>query len=252
MNAEVVGRRMFVGSLAAAMPAAALWTTGVAAQGAAHAHLHGGDRIVDPVFEQLLREMAAVHNAARSGPRGEHARALAAHLRLVAAHGRANDLDGQVRSGVAELVAQHGRDGAMYLAPDRKQALEDLTRFGVKIDDQAFNYPFEPDYVMRSTALATLEREGLTPLFDRLAARLDRIAPELDNRLKQIVRIQDADYWEGYCTSMWGSYTEAQTFAGPVCAIANYLTFVSYACSAAQLAALVLFMAWAWNCGLFS
>jgi hypothetical protein len=241
-------RRVFIGSVAAGMPllAGGALVAESAVPGAQH--LHASDA-GDPVFEQLLREMATVHNRARSGPRGEDARALAAQLRLVAVLGKTKELDDQIRRGISDLVARHGRDQVVHLPPDRPHMQQQLQQYGAEVDERAFTAPFAPDDATLSAGLAILEREGLTPTLERVAARLERLAPEFDERASPVVRVQDANYWQGYCSSIWGSYTEAQSFAGPICVVAKYVWFVEYGCAAAQLAALVLFFDWLWYCG---
>ena len=92
---SVVGRRVFVGSVAAGVPLlAGAGIKAFAQAGAAAPHNHPvAATAEDPVLRQLVREIAATHNAARARrPRGEDARALASQLRTLSVYAKQLDL----------------------------------------------------------------------------------------------------------------------------------------------------------------
>src|SRR6476659_16460 len=130
-----IGRRVFVGSIAAALPL--VMTRGhLAAQAgtdAVHAHPTGGT--IDPILEHLARQLATNHNAMRRDPRGEHLRAFAAHLRTLTVYGRQSGLDETVKARVAALVARDGRYNVLYLQPDRTHLLSELRAYGAQPDE---------------------------------------------------------------------------------------------------------------------
>jgi len=118
-----VGRRVFVGSVAAGLP---LLAGGAAvaqsSRGAAKGAAAKAEALSAKVLRQMAREQArAFHESKLGGARREHCRLAAANLRLVASL----ELDDLVRQGArksAKEHQQHGkRQGLAMLAPELKK-----------------------------------------------------------------------------------------------------------------------------------
>jgi hypothetical protein len=221
----VVGRRVFVGSVAAGLPlimgAGARPLAQSGAAGAAHSH--PGLAGADPLQEHLIREMARVYNRMRRGPTGEDARAFAMHLRTLAVHGRQHDLDTQLRAAAAEAISKEGRDIFLQREPDAGAMRAELERYGFSLDERTRHVTLPHDPRRRNIAVDTLLNEGVTGTWDRLAAFLEQAAPAIDRRNGSIVRVglvgQDAAYWVGFCSGLWAHYQEAQLLATAGCAL---------------------------------
>lgn len=247
-----MGRRMFFGTMAAGLPLLALWTPGLDAQGRAGTapHDHGGATVAtDPVIDQLVKEIGRIHNTAPAGPRGEQARAFAAHLRTFSAYAKATGLDARLRTAASDVVSAQGRDTVLYAETDKSRVRRELEQRGFRVDNRLLTRPFDADYLTRSAALDELLSRGISPTLDRSATVLTNAAPELDRLAASLVRIQDAAYWQGYCDSIWHSYMQTQAQAGATCFIAEYLGFVGPTCVAMQATAMTFLTVWTFNCG---
>jgi hypothetical protein len=249
-----MGRRVFVGSVVAGLPLLAVSTSRGAAQSALHtAHAHLDDTLPDPVLEHIVRQLAAAHNSLRREPKGEYVRAFAAQLRTLAVYGRAEGFDARVTSGVSTLIERDGRDGVLYAEIDRDRIRAELKRYGARADERGLGTPLTLDYATRSAALNAFLTSGITDRWERNAATLERMAPELDRRFSTVVRVSqyDAAYWEGYCKEIWSQYQETQLLSAALCASAA-LPLVGAAfvpmCIAHQLAALIFLMVYSGHC----
>ena len=129
-----VGRRVFVGSVAAGLPLLAS-RTALLAQGGAMAHDHGAIAAADPVIDQIVRQMALIHNSAQAGPRGTHARALASQLRMLTVYQRQQGIDDQARAAVKDMVDQQGRNALLYAEPDREMRRQAMQQYGFRPDE---------------------------------------------------------------------------------------------------------------------
>ena len=249
-----IGRRMFVGSITAALPLMVTRGHLAAQAGGGAAHSHPTAETVDPILEHLARQLATNHNAMRRDPRGEHLRSFAAHLRTLTVYARQSGLDETVKSRVAALVARDGRYNVMYLEPDRKHLLSELRAYGAQPDEKLLNATVTLDYAARGAALDSLLQSGITGRLERLAAILDRMAPEIDRRSAGVLRASrqtDADYWAGYCKQLWSEYSEVQFLTGALCASALIPVIgIAFApiCIAHQLAATMLALVYGVYC----
>jgi hypothetical protein len=207
-----VGRRVFVGSVVAGLPLlATVGSRAFAQAGGAAAHAHGDGAVADPVMEHIAREMAKIHNAMRTNPRGEHARAFAVQLRTMAVYGRQIDLDAKVRSAIRSRIDAEGRDAVLYTdPPDAAQMVKDLKRYGADADVRVLERPVYVDYARRNSVLDGLLRSGMTDAWERAAGTFDRIGLAIDRRAAVpgtsiVVRVarQDAEYWEAYCNDLY-------------------------------------------------
>jgi hypothetical protein len=253
---SVVGRRVFVGSVVAGLPLlAGAGVRTFAQSGAASPHNHpAAAAAADQVLDHLVRQIAGAHNAARARrPRGEDARAVAAHLNTLAVYAKQIDLDARVRAGVRDLVDLHGRDAVMYHEIGRAARQASLERFGFRVEARALDYPVHADYNARGAALDALLADGVSPTWTRIARTLEQIAPELDRRGAQLVPVsarQDAVWYGAFCDSLWADYERAQLMAAPVCwASALPLgSFLIPTCVALEGGAMVLLFTYLFYC----
>ena len=250
-----MGRRVFVGSVMAALPLVATSRGGLFAQSSSAGHVHSDTALADPVVEHITRQLVTQHNAMRREPRGEHLRAFAAQFRTLTVYGRQHGLDDSIRSGVAGLVAKEGRQNVLYLEPDRERMRAGLRAHGVQPDERLLGTAIALDHRAREAALDSLLRSGLSERWERIATMLERLAPEVDRRSAAVVRVsrQDAAYWEGYCTQLWSEFTEVMFYTAMICAAA-LIPFIGILivpfCFATELAAMLLgfvYAVYCWN-----
>src|SRR5262245_31559378 len=139
MNAGI-NRRVFVASAAAGFPVVAAAVYGLAAAAPGDTHHHGvaaGDP--DPVFDHVLRELAAIQQRGKlQGVTGGDARAIAAQLRTAAVYGRHIGIDAAAKRGVQSLIRRRGREAVLALAVDTTKAKARLTPYGIDVDDRWF------------------------------------------------------------------------------------------------------------------
>ena len=237
---SVVGRRVFVGSVVAGLPAVAIGARALAQSGVAGGtHVHPAAAGVDSLTEHVFREMAALHNRMQRGVRGEDARAFAAQLRTLAVYGRQQDLDRQIRAAVGQAIETQGRQGLIWGEPDHARRRAELERYGFKIKEPRNDAWVPPEWRRREAALDALRTEGVTGRFDRWAAVLERAAAAADRRgpVLQVARVrQDTEYLKAYCASLLDDYKEAEALAAVACvmmAVPLVGVIFSAACTAA-------------------
>jgi hypothetical protein len=248
-----MGRRVFVGSVVAGLPLLATSAGrafGQAAGGTAHVH---DGAVADPVLEHIARQLAAIHNAMRRDPRGEHLRAFAAQLQTLSVYGRQIDIDARLASAVRTLIDRDGRDALLYPKPDRDHLLAELRRYGAQPDARIVGAESDLDYARRSAALDALIANGVSARLQSMATLLEHAAPEFDRAGGNVVRVSQYDpaYWQGYCGELWEQYRENQFLAATICASAALpvvgVLFVPE-CIAWQLAATLLASVYAARC----
>jgi hypothetical protein len=239
---------VFVGSVAAGLPLLA-GKSGLLAQGAGIGHDHGAISAADPVIDQIVRQIALIHNSAQDGVRGTHARALASQLRMLTVYQRQQGIDDQARAAVKDMVKQHGRNALLYAEPDREMQRKAMQQYGFRPDERTLNVPVNATHAAREAALDDLLKHGVTPAYDRLAATLDTLAERLDRRRGNLITIaQDDDWWAGYCAELYKQFQYAQLFALPWCLTARYFAWAAPACLALEGGAVVLLIAYLIGC----
>lgn len=249
MNAEV-GRRVFVGSVVTGLPFIAGGAVSLAQSGNVPQHSHaaaGGD----PVMDLLVRQIAAVHNAAQRAPRGEHFRAVAAQLRTIALYQRQLNVDDQVRAMLRDVVDRQGRNALLYAESDEMRR-QTLLSYGFRLERINPRQQIIATHEAREAALTALLTEGITPTFDRLANTADTIAIRIDRpRLKAVAfgaQDPDQEWWAGFCAELFKQYEQAQLIAAPVCAVAQYFSYIVPSCAALQGGAMVLLLSYLIEC----
>lgn len=243
-----VGRRAFVGTVVAGLPLLA-GRTGLLAQGVGMAHDHAAIAASDPVTDQIVRQIALIHNSAQAGPRGAHARALASQLRMLAVYQRQQGIDDHARSAVRELIERDGRNAVLYAEPDLEMQRRARERYGFRADERSRDFPVAPSHSQREAALDELLKHGVTPAYDRLAATLEKVSGPLDRRRRATVTIaQDEEWWKGFCDELYNQYLTAQLMALPWCLTAKYFVWAAPACLAMEGGAATLLVVYLWEC----
>jgi len=104
----------------------------------------------------------------------------------------------------------------------------------------------------RDAALTAILTTGITPTFERLAATADRIAAHIDRPRVRTAAFAaqdpDQEWWAAFCAELFRQYEEAQLIAAPVCAVAQYFSYVVPSCAALQGGAMVLLLGYLIEC----
>jgi hypothetical protein len=241
MNASV-NRRVFVGSVAAGLPLLAGVVHGVrAGSSVVQGHDHTVTGVADPVFENGVRELAAIYTHIRSHKvAGDDARAAAAQMRTMLAYGRQIEIDRPAKNALDELVRRHGRDATLYLQADRTKARAHLKRYGVDAADQWFDTS-RLDYDTRSRVLDALSTGGVTGLLARTAGAFDAIATELDKIGDQMARVRrvqysDLNWYIGFCQQLQEEINRLTLDATIVCGASSFFPALDSVCGMITMA----------------
>ena len=182
-------RRMFLGSAAAAGVGTAVGGT-FFFQGT-HAQGHG---TADPLMAELRRQIADTVIAIRRGrgSAGEHARRMAAQIRLVNAHGVGAAVDAQLR----RLLREEGRDSLLAREMDPAALAAELKAIGVE------RLPaLSATYADRARMFDATVRNGMTATLAAFAAGFEQVAPALDRRgVVTVARQEDETCWQWLVT----------------------------------------------------
>ena len=176
MSVEV-GRRVFVGSVAAGLPLLA----GGGATLAFAQRQNGATRVQDPVFDQLLTDMnGAVRSLSQAGS-GEHTRRLASSLRVFAAWGASTQFDSRVKETLRDVVRREGRDALLRRNLDAAMFKAEAREFGFDGTSAVpLPVPAPVDFATRQWVVDDLLANGVTPRWQAVAATLDDAARALD------------------------------------------------------------------------
>jgi hypothetical protein len=176
MSVEV-GRRVFVGSMAAGLPLLA----GGGATLAFAQRQTGAKRIQDPVFDQVLTDMkGAVRGLSQAGS-GEHTRRLASSLRVFAAWGASKQFDSRVKDTLRDVVKREGRDALLRRSVDPAMFKAVSRAFGFDGPSAGpLLMPQPVDFAAGQRVVDDLLANGVTPRWRAVAATLDDAARGLD------------------------------------------------------------------------
>lgn len=174
----------------------------------------------------------------RKGATAEEARLAAAHFSTLVVYGQQVGLDAQFRTAMQALVRSKGRDAVLALDLDRAGTLARMKRYGLEVDERLFA-TLQPDHNTRRQALDDLSRFGITGLFAHLASDFERIAAELDRhrtRLAGIRLAQADDSWRfTVCPQLWMQIVVLSAHAAMVCAAMIFMPQYDSACALAQM-----------------
>jgi hypothetical protein len=245
MHAQL-GRRVFIGSVAAGLPMLAVATPFAQTAG------KGAKAGSDPVFDHALDELGRIYTRgkARKAFNGEDVRAAAAQLRSAAVYGRQIDVDGRTRKVLREQVARKGRDAFVDQRPDHAKGLADLKRHGIERDPQWRGGP-TADYTTQLQELDGFLKNGPTLALERTAALLERVSEELDRQASTqgaTLRRVGQSWYSGFCAQLSAEIARLTVEASAVLAVAYFLPDV-YAMYLMILAAIAFQTGvYAWTC----
>ena len=221
-------RRTFIGSAAAAGVGAAVGGALFLPTFDTHAQGHAA---ADPILAELQKQLAETVLAVRKGrgKAGEHARRIAANIRLLNVHGGVTSAaDAQLQ----RLVRTEGRDLLLAREIDPESLAREMRPFGV---DRVPT--LTATYADRARMLDATVSNGTAAVLSALASRFDQIAPTLDRYATgRTVARQDIDEcWEslvvltGIEAAMW----EWCALTLPLCSLLVwfYLAWASYMCT---------------------
>ena len=176
MSVEV-GRRVFVGSVAAGLPLLA----GGGATLAFAQRQTDAKRLQDPVFDQSLTDMkGAVRGLSQAGS-GEHARRLASSLRVFAAWGASKQFDSRVKETLRGVVGREGRDALLRRTVDPAMFKAEARAFGFDATSAVpLPEPQPVDFATRQRVVDDLLANGVTQRWKAIATTLDDAARSLD------------------------------------------------------------------------
>ena len=239
MNA-VVGRRIFVGSVAAGLPLIAGAVHGVRAKEVlSQGHDHPVSASSDAVFDQIVREMAIVHSRIRSrGARGEDARAIAAQLRTAIVQTQQIGIDVPAKNALADLVRTRGRDAVLYLEVDTSKAIARLKQYGIQADDRWFDTT-GLDYATRSRALDEFLAVGVAGVLARSADVFEKLGTAIDRRGGEVRRASmqlDPDFLKGFCDQLQNEIFRLGMDAAFVCAASYFFPPLASVCAMIEAA----------------
>ena len=200
MHAQL-GRRVFIGSVAAGLPMLTVATPLAQTRGGAK-----GNSAPDPVFEHALDELGRIHTRgrARKAFTGEDARAAAAQLRGIAVYARQTDVDGRMKKALRDQVNKRGRDSLFDQPADHAKGHAELKRHGIEAEARPSAVPL-PDYVAQTRELDELLKNGPTAMLDRTAALLERLSAALDQQASTqgpALRHVGQTWYNGFCQQL--------------------------------------------------
>jgi hypothetical protein len=122
---------------------------------------------VDPVVEEISREVARLHTSIRQrGLRAEHVHGIGAQVRVMLAHARAVNMDERVRNGIGLAIDRHGRDTLINTEVDQRTIAAGLKAIGMDVTDHTPLRALPRD--SRVKTLDQLLAGGVTPHLGRL------------------------------------------------------------------------------------
>jgi hypothetical protein len=242
-----VSRRVFVGSVAAALPLVASASGDSltkAPTGQPHRH-SAASEVPDVMYDHAIRRVAAILNRVRrNGVTAEDARLMAAHFGTLAIYAQQTDIDGRMTSAIRDLVGGKGH-GDVDLAIDVARARATLKRYGVDVDDRWFDVP-RPDRRTQQKALDELSHLGVSGMFARIASRFERTATELDRRggVARMKLVQDDSWRTQFCEVLWVQVIAMSAESAAACAAMIFMPQFDAPCVLAQMSYMALLSAY--------
>ena len=151
----------------------------------------------DPVAAEAMRQLALAIRGLAEAPRGEHARQAAAALRVLAANGKAKNLDARLRSALQTEVRTYGRQNVLHRELDPGQFRAAAREFGVAPPEL-----LGVDARRRGKALDLLLAAGVTPVIADAANFFDRSGAHLDAQYANIRPAQTTKEEQQYCAGL--------------------------------------------------
>lgn len=173
----------------------------------------------DPVAAETLRQFKAAIRGLTKSAKGEHGRQAASALRVMAANGKARNVDAEFRRAVTRELKTYGRDNVLMRPFDRDQFAATAREFGVAP---------APDILTNATlterrhALDALLAAGVTVHMERAADLFAAIGAELDAR-GPVQRVQTKEQQIQICRDLQTFIATAEGFMIVACVIGNVL-----------------------------
>ena len=141
---------------------------------------------VDPVVEEISREMARLHTSIRQrGLRAEHVHGIGAQVRIMLAHARAVGMDARVRGEMGRAIDQRGRDTLLNTEVDQQAIVAGLKRIGMNVADHTpIRMPKRED---KSRLLDEFLVGGVTPHLERLELAIARTEGVADRSTSEVL-----------------------------------------------------------------
>lgn len=176
MSVEV-GRRVFVGSVAAGLPL----LVGATATLAGAQRQGGAARVRDPIVDQVLADMKGAVRGLSKASSAEQTRRLASSLRVLAAWGASNQFDARVQETIRGVIRRDGRQGLLRQDVDRAMFKAEARELGFE-GTSVVPLPVIPsvDYAARDRIVDDILANGVTAHWKTLADTLDAAAASLD------------------------------------------------------------------------
>jgi hypothetical protein len=221
-------RRTFIGSAAAAGVGAAVGGALFLPTFDTHAQGHAA---ADPILAELQKQLAETVMAVRKGrgKAGEHARRIAANIRLLNVHG---GIPTAADAHLQRLLRQDGRDALLAREIDPESLAREMKPFGV---DRVPT--LTATYADRARMLDATASNGAASILATLSTRFDQIAPALDRYAgTRAVARQDVDEcWESLLvlTGIESALWEWCALNMPLCTLLIwfYLAWASFMCT---------------------
>jgi hypothetical protein len=176
--------------------------------------------------KQLTETVTAIRKG--RGRAGEHARRIAANIRLLNARGVAAPADARLR----QLLKQEGRDAVLAREMDPQMLAAELKAIGVERMPR-----FSATYADRALILDATATNGMAAILATLSARFDQIAPALDRQSYTAVSArQDGDEcweWLNTLTNLDALAWEWCVLNPMLCSLflAFFIAYASFMCS---------------------
>src|SRR5688572_12667635 len=173
---SIASRRAFVRHIAVGIPIIATTSLPSVAHGIDTARPDG--MTLPPALDSMLRDMARIHNQLRRRrPTAADARAISAHVRLVATHQLQANRDIALHTAIRTALDRDGREALTRREPDLLTMRRELTAFGFDLP------PGAPPAISRDAREAALDRlmqGGLTHLYVDSAMALESLTAEFE------------------------------------------------------------------------
>jgi hypothetical protein len=165
---------------------------------------------VDPVVEEITREMARLHTSIRQrGLRPEHVHGIGAQVRVMLAHARAVDMDERVRNGIGLAIDRRGRDTLINMEVDQPTIAAGLKAIGKDVSGQTHLRALPRD--VRVKMLDQLLASGVTSHLGRLELAMAETEIAADRNAidllagPDIARVGCSDGWDMLEAEMEGA-----------------------------------------------
>jgi hypothetical protein len=165
---------------------------------------------VDPVVEEITREIARLHTSIRQrGLRPEHVHGIGAQVRVMLAHARAVNMDERVRNGIGHAIDRHGRDTLINMEVDQPTIAAGLKAIGMDVTGHTPVRALPRDVKVKT--LDQLLASGVTSHLGRLERAMAETEIAADRNASDVLagthiaRVSCSDGWDALEAEMEGA-----------------------------------------------